>query len=204
MKLVSPDGCALDGYAIAAAWDPRVLALDDAAQVTLRLKADALAASPPQGVVLSGPFASSKERLILPNDVGTLNLHLPRDTRLVCLSGDEWAAVGTVGQHPAALAGDDEVVFAFDPTDLIGRYLNMMDTSVTADVLDWVVNCALRAHGLTFPFPVRRRDWRDFHALGIATWTVGRLASELGRPFDPSSVRAFAAAAGWIMKRQSI
>jgi|GEM_PF-2308250 len=194
MKLVFPDGCALEGYAIAAAWDPRILALeDDAVQVTLRLKADALAAAPPQGIAVSGPFASSKERIVIPTTTGTRTLHLPRDTRLACLASADWTPAGTLGQHPAALVGDNEAVFAFDPTDLIGRYLNMMDTTVTSDVLDWMVRCILIAAGRRPARPPA--SWRDFHALGIAAWTVGRLASELGQPFDLSPIRRPAVAA---------
>ncbi|HUT35320.1 MAG TPA: hypothetical protein VNE39_17655 [Planctomycetota bacterium] len=195
MELAFPDGCAIEGYAIAVAWDPRILALeDDAAHVTLRLKTDALAAAPPQRVAVSGPFASSKERIVLPTAEGAITLHLSRDTRLAYLAGGEgWTPVGTVGQHPAALVGDGEVVFAFDPTDLIARYLNMMDATVTADVLDWVIRCVLQAAGRGPAEPPS--NWRDFHALGIAAWMIERLAKELGQPFDPSPIRRLAVAA---------
>ncbi len=185
MRLTCAGGCALDGYAAALGWDPRVLSLeDDEAEVTLRLRPEASAES----------FASSKERIVIPTTSGSRRLHLPRDTRLACLRAEGTRMpLGTVGQHPAALVGDEEVTFAFDPTDLIARYLNMMDTGVTADVLDWMVGCALRATGRRPPAP--RADWRDFHALGIATWMVERLANELGRPFDPAPVRRIAVAA---------
>ncbi len=195
MKLTFPDGCAMEGYAVAVAWDPRILALeDDTSEVALWLKPDALAAAPPPDLAVAGPFASSKERIVIPTAEAERALHLPRDTRLACLRpAGTWMPIGTVGQHPAALVGNEEAAFAFDPTDLIGRYLNMMDTTVAADVLDWMAGCALRAVGLR---PARlRRDWRDFHALGIAVWTVERLAEELGQPFDPSPIRRLAVAA---------
>jgi hypothetical protein len=130
-------------------WDPRILALeDDTSEVSLRLKPDALAADPPPDLAVAGPFASSKERIVIPTAEAERTLHLPRDTPLACLRrAGTWMPIGTVGQHPAALVGNEEVVFAFDPTDLIARYLNMMDTTVAADVLDWMAGCALRAVG---------------------------------------------------------
>ncbi|MBM4042716.1 MAG: hypothetical protein FJ290_29870 [Planctomycetes bacterium] len=195
MNLTFPDGCAAEGYAVAVAWDPRILALqDDDSEVALYLKPDALAAAPPPDLAAAGPFASSKERIVIPTAEAERTLHLPRDTRLACLRpAGTWMPIGTVGQHPAALVGNEEVVFAFDPTDLIARYLNMMDTTVAADVLDWMAGCALRSVGLRPPR--LRRDWRDFHALGVAVWSVERLAKELSRPFDPAPIRRLAVAA---------
>jgi len=179
MRLIFRGG-ALDGYAIALHWDPRILRLGSLRlRMTLWLGGGSLAEAKPKGLSVSGPFASSKERIVIPTTTGARTLHLPRDTRLVGLAADGrgWTPVGTVGQHPAALVRRGEVVFAFDPTDLIGRYLNMMDTGVTADVLDWMVRCVLVAAGQRPARPPA--NWRDYHALGIAAWMVYRLATEL-------------------------
>jgi len=195
MRLDFLAGCAMEGYARAIEWDPRVLRLHaDRAQVRLWMNPESLAEKPPEGLSVAGPFASSKERIVIPTSAGSRTLHLPRDTRLVYLTpGDGWEPVGTIGQHPAALVRQGGAAFAFDPTDVIHRYLNMMDTGVTADVLDWAVCCLLRATGRKPSKP--RANWRDFHALGVAAWTVERLAKELGRPFSAAPIRRLAIAA---------
>ncbi|MBM4050617.1 MAG: hypothetical protein FJ279_36435, partial [Planctomycetes bacterium] len=167
MKCLLTGGCALEGYVNAVLWDPRVLKLAaDRSEVRLWLRPEAhqaKGAGLPSGISLGGVFISSKERIVIPTSVERRTLHLPHGLSLAYLkSEDGWQAVGTVGQHPAALVRRGAVVFAFDPTALIGRYLNMMDIGITADILDWMVVCVLQAGGHRARKPVAM--WRDFHA----------------------------------------
>ena len=185
-----PGGCAVEGYAIGALWDPQLLSAETADTARIRLNPAAfLNEERPDGLELSGLIPSSKESIQLPPGSSGRQLHLPRAMQFVHLSPDDsWEAVGRVGQWPLAVYREGEAVFSLDPTLLVQHHLNMMDTGIAADIIDLVVRCILGAMGRSAV--AESQDLRrDFHALGVACWMVEQLAAEMRKPFDDAPVR---------------
>lgn len=186
-------GCAAEGYAIGALWDPHLLHGEKSQPVMVRFgPAALLSGGCPGGLEVSAPVRSSKETIRLSPRESGRQLHLPGDMQFLHLSPDSsWVTIGQVGQWPLAVCRDGEVVFSLDPTLLLQQYLNMMDAGTTAEITELIVDCVLTASGrgtIAESHDLRR----DFHSLGVACWMVEQLAAETGGQFDGAPVRASA------------
>lgn len=172
------------GYMMAALFDPYIVSSENNG-VTLylnHLDCDQDLVST-EGVAVNGPFGSQKERVIFPSPrIGRRTVYLSFPCYRMRVS-NEWKVLGTCAELPAVAVRSGKAIFAFDPVELIIRYLDMADPGVTADIIDLVVHSILSARGENAGFDSDDTR-RDFHALGISCMMLWELYSLFGKEWS--------------------
>ena len=119
------------------------------------------------GLSMTGVCEPQKECLEFASvRVGERVLHLPTPYMRLNTTED-WTVLATCAELPGAVARPGITAFAFDPTYLITKHLDMDEPDITADLIDLIVRAVLGARDVE---PNLEADdlRRDFHALGIS------------------------------------
>ena len=151
-------------YLVAALFDPSVV-VSQRKHIKLHLDLTSAEEGDHPGLTTAGVSEPQKECLEFASArVGKRVLHLP--TPYMRLNtAEDWSVLATCAELPGAVARPGMTAFAFDPTYLITKHLDMDEPDITADLIDLIVRAVLGARDVE---PDLEADdlRRDFHAHG--------------------------------------
>lgn len=181
------------GYAIGAWFDPYVLTAK-LQQTTIVLDglpewlASGASAGQGEGVAIAQTRGSQKEMITFRIHAGRMpTYYLPlvwggvKYQRLEATG--EWQTLGWIAELPAVLVRAGVAVFAFNPLQVIHRYLLMAEPTSTRDFTDLIVRTILAASGQDQDLDDQDLR-RDFHALGVNALLVCQMHQAMGRAWS--------------------
>ena len=176
------------GYAMAALFDPNVLAAKlKKTKIFLEFPEKV-----PAGIECLELRSSQKENISFRiNKSRSPQFYLPMlwggvQWRRIKASSD-WKPIATIAELPAVLVKDGTAIFAFNPLKVIHRYLNMADPSSTRDLTDLMVKAVLSASGIEKDLDDNDLR-RDFHSFGISTLLICQLHRAAGKKWNVKEI----------------